>query len=245
LKCFIILPCYNEEKNIAPLIKSIAKTLKKTPYQIIAVNDGSTDNTEKILKKLALKYPIKTLTHPRNMGLAKTLKTGLKHALTECSKEDLIIIMDSDNTHNPKYIPEMIRKTQQYDLVIGSRYIQGGKQLNVPAHRILLSRVINQLLKLILKANIRDFTSGYKCFRAEALQKIFEKFGENFISSSGFEVSLELLYKTLCHGFSASEIAITLNYGFKNGDSKLKVFPTILKYLHFIRNMKTLSQPNA
>lgn len=245
MKCFIILPCYNEEQNINSLIKSIAKTLKKTPYKIIAVNDGSTDNTGAILENLSLKYPIKTLTHSKNMGLAKALKTGLKRALAECSKEDLIVIMDSDNTHNPKYIPEMIRKAQQYDLVIGSRYIQGGKQLNVPAHRILLSKTINHLLKLILKVNIHDFTSGYRCFKAEVLQKMFKKLGENFINSSGFEVSFELLLKTLNNGFSAGEIAITLNYGFKNGDSKMKLLPTVLEYLRLIKDLKTLSQPNS
>jgi len=126
LKCLVILPCYNEEQNLKTLIPTIASTIKpKMPYKIIAVNDGSNDHTSQILSQLSKEYPIILIEHQKNKGLAETLKDGLKTAAELSSPEDLIITMDSDNTHNPRYMLDMAKNMGNADIIIGSRYIKG------------------------------------------------------------------------------------------------------------------------
>lgn len=239
LKCYIVLPCYNEAENLETLLDSIDKSLnKKIPYKVIAVNDGSTDNTEKVLRELSLKYPIEIVEHPKNLGLAEALKTGFKKVLKYVNDDDYVVFMDSDNTHNPKYIPLMITTAEKFDLVVGSRYIKNGGQTNVPYIRIFLSRAINHLIKLLLKVEIEDFTSGYRCFKASAIKRMHEIFGDNIIESQGFEVSFEVLLKSLTCNFKVSEIPIILNYGLKNGKSKMNILLTVLSYVRFILCLK-------
>jgi len=239
LKCFIILPCYNEEKNLEKLLESIDKALRNIfPYQVIAVNDGSSDGTGKILRKLSARYPVMMVEHPENKGLSEALKTGFKVVLKKFSDEDYVVVMDSDNTHDPKYIPLMVRASGDFDIVIGSRYVKYGKQINVPPHRILMSRTINRLIGLLIKVNIKDFTSGYRCFKALTIKELFKTFGEKIIESNGFEVSFEILLKTLVCNFKVGEIPIILDYGLKNGQSKMNSLPTTFRYIRILLRLK-------
>jgi len=96
---------------------------------------------------------------------------------------DYVVFMDSDNTHDPKYIPLMIDAARKFDLVIGSCYIKNGMQII----RIFMSRAVNYLIKLLLKVEIKDFTSGYRCFRASAVKRLYDAFGDDIIESQGFE----------------------------------------------------------
>lgn len=242
LKCYIVLPCYNEAENLERLIKSIDETLhKELFYKIIAIDDGSIDNTKEILKKLSLTYPIRVIRHPKNRGLAEALKTGFKIVLEEIEDEDFVIFMDSDNTHDPRYIPSMVNlaKSFNFDIIVGSRYTENGKQVNVPPLRILMSKTINYLIGFLLRLNIKDFTSGYRCFKASTIKRLHEVFGENIIESKGFEVSFEVLLKALACNFKVGEVPITLNYSLKNGQSKMQLIPTVLRYLHFMLGLKS------
>ena len=240
LKCYIVLPCYNEAENLENLLKSIDESLnKRIKYKIIAVNDGSTDNTEEVLERLSVKYPIKIVKHPQNMGLAEALKTGFKVVMEQIDNGDYVIFMDSDNTHNPKYIPLMINAARKLDLVIGSRYVKNGMQTNVPYIRIFMSKAINYLIKLLLKAEVRDFTSSYRCFKASTIKKLYEAFGDDLIESHGFEASFEILLKALTCNLKVGEIPIVLDYGLKNGRSKMNLIPTVLGYIRFILGLKS------
>jgi dolichol-phosphate mannosyltransferase len=225
------LPCYNEEQNLKTLIPTIASTIKpKMPYKIIAVNDGSNDHTSQILNELSKEYPIILIEHQKNKGLAETLKDGLKTAAELSSPEDLIITMDSDNTHNPRYMLDMAKNIGNADIIIGSRYIKGGKQLNVPPHRIILSKAINQSVKITTKIPIKDATSGYRCIKAKTIKKLHKHLGKKLIESKGFEASLELLLKLFWINPKILEIPITLDYSQKDGPSKMKLLPTIKQY---------------
>lgn len=239
MKCYIVLPCFNEAENLESLVKSIDKSLKgKIPYRIIAVNDGSTDNTHEILRMLSMKYPIEIVAHPRNMGLAQALKTGFKTVVKCLDDDDYVVFMDSDNTHDPKYIPLMIDAAKNFDLVIGSRYIEGGRQINVPYMRIFMSRAVNYLIRLLLRVEVEDFTSGYRCFKASAIKRLYEVFGGNLVDSRGFEASFEILLKALTCNFKVGEIPIFLDYGLKNGRSKMNVLFTVLGYLRFLFELR-------
>lgn len=240
MKCLVILPCYDEGENIKPLIPQIDEILHDAiPYEIIAVNDGSRDNTSELLKELSNEYPIIIREHGTNKGLSEALSTGLETALRNSSDEDLIITMDSDNTHDPKYILDMLASAKDgADIVIGSRYVPSGKQLNVPAYRVFLSKSINLLVGKVSGIPARDLTSGYRCFRAITLRKAKTSFGSRFIESKGFEVSLELLAKTFMHSSRLKEIPMTLDYKKKKGKSKMKLMPTIERYINLLMQLK-------
>jgi len=232
MKCIVMLPCHNEERNLERLIPSIHKALHaRMSYQIIAVNDGSTDGTGGILYKLSEKYPIIVTKHKCNSGLASALRTGLNLAVEHASDEDLIVTMDADNTHDPEYIPQLAEEAKRSEVVISSRYAKGGKQLHVPSYRVILSRVLNLFVRILARMPVKDATSGYRCYKASALKKTMQIFGEKFIESGGFEVSCEILLKTYWCSGAVSEVPNTLDYSKKIGRSKIKIMPTIFSYI--------------
>jgi len=239
VKCFVVLPCYNEEQNIESLIPHIDKTLRDyIPYQIIAINDGSDDDTGRLLKHLSKQHPIEVLEHPKNKGLAATLQTGLSAAVQHSSNGDLIITMDSDNTHDPMYILDMLKVATEADMVVGSRYVQNGKQMNVPPHRMVLSRMINYIIRKIANLSVMDATSGYRCFKASSLKKLEKNMGKRFMESKGFEASLEILLKMFWCNSTIKEVPITLDYNKKEGWSKMKLLPTIKRYVILLTKIK-------
>lgn len=242
MRCYIVLPCFNEEKNIKQLIHSIDGVLKQQiPYEIIAVNDGSYDRTGEVLKDLSAEYPIRVLAHDTNLGLGAALRTGLIAAANIASDDDFVVTMDSDNTHNPKHVLDMVNSAVDADIVIGSRYIAGGKQLNVPLHRVFLSRGINFLVKALFRLPVKDATSGFRCFKAFLLKILCSTFKDDIVESRGFVASLELLLKAVSFGGAVKEVPILLDYGKKGGVSKMRLFSTIFGYLSLILRFKFLN----
>ena len=209
--CYIILPCYNEEKNILKLVRKIAETLRDTSYKIIAINDGSTDLTQKKLEKLKEKYPLDILVYEKNYGLAAALKTGLFNVIPLLNKEDVVITMDADLTHPPQLLLTMLKFIEKYDLIIASRYIKGGKQIGVPFYRRLLSYGINKLIHILSpKISIKDVSSGYRCYKASLLKKMMHQYKYKLIEAKGFEVSLELLLKAIKCNAKIKEIPLII-----------------------------------
>jgi dolichol-phosphate mannosyltransferase len=235
LKCLIVLPCFNEEKNIGPLVSAIGTALSQCiPYEVVAVNDGSYDGTREILKSLSARYPLRLLEHETNKGLAAALETGLEEAVRLSSKRDYIITMDADDTHDPRYILRMLEAARDFDIVVGSRYVGKGTQLNVPYFRVVLSKAANFLIRKIMQIPIMDVTSGYRCYRASTLQKLDFVSNHNLIESKGFEASLEILAKAFWCNSTITEIPITLDYGRKRSKSKMRLFPTVARYLRLL-----------
>ncbi|MGB9676060.1 MAG: glycosyltransferase family 2 protein [Candidatus Bathyarchaeales archaeon] len=242
MKCYVVLPCFNEEQNIKQLIHEIDETLKAhVQYEVIAVNDGSYDRTGEILKDLSTEYPIKVLVHGKNMGLGAALRTGLVEAANLACDDDFVVTMDSDNTHNPKHVLDMLNSAVDADIVVGSRYVDGGRQLNVPLHRVILSKGINFLVRSLFRLHVRDATSGFRCFRAHLLKVLCRTFRDKIIESEGFVASLELLLKAVRFSCAVKEVPILLDYGKKGGASKMRLFSTVFGYLSLIFRFRFLN----
>jgi dolichol-phosphate mannosyltransferase len=242
VRCFIVLPCFNEEVNIKQLVHSLDEVLRrKIPYRIIAVNDGSRDRTGEFLKDLSTDYPVEIVEHPANLGLGAALRTGLLAASEEAFDDDVVVTMDSDNTHDPKDVLGMLDAIVKADVVVGSRYAEGGVQLNVPVHRVLLSRMINLMVSKVFQLPSRDNTSGFRCFRVSLLKRIYGVFGDRIIESDGFVSSLELLLKAVYSGGVVTEVPILLDYGKKGGSSKMRLFSTVFTYLALLLRHKWLN----
>jgi len=179
------------------------------------------------------------------MGLGAALRTGLLAAAEEALDDDVVVTMDSDNTHDPKYILGMLVAARKADIVVGSRYVAGGAQLNVPPHRVVLSKMINNVVGVLFRLPVKDATSGFRCFKAMTLKRLRGALGEGIVDSNGFDSSLELLLKAVHSGGFVTEVPILLDYGKKGGNSKMRLFSTIVKYVVLILKFKRLTRASS
>lgn len=239
---YVVIPAYNEEANLTPLIEGVAKMAISggLPYTAIVVDDGSTDRTSQIIKGLAKKYNILPLENRPNAGLGRTMAKGLRKAAEISRSNDIIVTLDGDATHDPMYIPAMIEKIRQgSDIVIASRFAPGGEERGLSFLRKFLSRGSGLLLKAFFPTRgLHDYTCGYRAFRAEVLRRGFTVFGEGFIQEVGFSVTPEILLKLRSLNVKIDEVGFILKYDQKVGRSKIKIPTTVLQYLNMIAKFK-------
>lgn len=202
----IIIPIYNEELIVGKCIEKVIQEIKKLKIntKLIVVNDGSTDNTSKILntkKKLYKKY-LTILTHKRNRGYGKATQTGIEEAVKK--RYIWCLHMDSDLTNDPKYIKSFVRSiSSNYDCIKASRYINGGKVKNVSFFRQTISTIGNYIASLLFGVGIKDCTNGFRMVRLEAVKKIHFK-------EENFSIILEELYYLKKQGAQFKEIPYIL-----------------------------------
>jgi dolichol-phosphate mannosyltransferase len=242
-KTIVVLPAYNEAASLPALLDRFAATpgAGDRLWEIVAVNDGSTDATGDILDRARDRLPLMRANHERNRGLGPALKTGLRHALERAaSPDDVIVCLDADNTHDPEYIAEMVRRIEAgADLVIASRYRRGSRQVGVPLSRRLLSLGARIVFAVFLRLpGVRDYTCGYRAYRAGLLRKGFERYGDGLIERSGFACTDELLVHLAAFSPRIEEIPFVLRYDRKRGASKLPLWQTVLATLRLLLHHK-------
>lgn len=244
---YYVLPAYNEEESIPNLLKRISNINPAYDVNIfvIVVNDGSQDKTEEVIKNNTNGLNITLVNHEQNMGLGQAVQTGIKEALTKAGINDIIIIMDADDTHDVNLLDEMISKIEEgADIVIASRFVEGGNDKSAPPFRRLLSRGASLVFKTLLPlSNIKDFTSGYRAYRVSLLSKVSHHYGETLVMENGFACMVELLLKLRHWSPKIVEIPFFLRYDRKLGASKLKLFKTLLQYLKLGIRDRLLSEP--
>lgn len=237
----IALPMYNEEKGIKPLLERMHSAMSdaKKDYRVLIVDDGSTDDSVRIVNSFRKKMHIELISHRVNMGLGVTLKDIFK-AVSDPKRvkgSDIIIMMDADNTHDPSLIKKMLPEMDKHNLVIASRYVKGGNEVGFPFYRKILSRLAVFMLKLFFPVRgITDYTCGYRAYRAELLQKAQRFYSNDFITSTGFPGSAEILIKLRRFGIKLKEVPLVLRYDLKAGQSKLKLFDTVREYASVFYN---------
>jgi len=206
----IVLPTYNEKENIVRLIPEIAKNLKKIKYEIVVVDDNSPDGTAEAAEKMK-KYNVRVVKRDKKMGIGSAYKAGFDNAAGS-----IVITMDADLSHNPKYIPDLVKKIREsYDIVVGSRYVRGGGIVGWGWNRKAISRIANSITHFFLGVKISDVTSGYRAYRKELLERMpLDK-----IKSSGYSYLLETIFYAVRYG-KISEVPIVFEDR-KAGASKL------------------------
>lgn len=213
----MVIPTYNEKSNIAQLITEVF-ALNITSLKVLVVDDNSPDGTADIIRKLAQKYPIQVMVRSEKRGLGVAYTAAFKSILNQSDKPDNIIQMDADLSHDPADIPRLLNEIKNCDLVLGSRYIEGGGVKNWGWLRRSISRWGNTYARLTLSLPYRDLTGGFKCWRREVLEKI--KLDD--LSSTGYNFQIETTYKTHGLSFKICEMPIIFTER-KTGQSKFNL----------------------
>jgi dolichol-phosphate mannosyltransferase len=198
----IVTPTYNERDNLPVLVEGI---LKHDGARILVVDDGSPDGTGAVADALAAKHPgrLEVMHRSGPRGLGRSYVDGLLHAIRE-ARAEFICQMDADLSHNPEYLPDLVGAAATHDLVIGSRYLRGVSVVNWPLHRIFLSAFGNRYIRFITSLSASDCTSGYRCWRREALARM--PIAE--MVSDGYSFLVEMLYEAHRRGLRIGEVPI-------------------------------------
>ena len=246
----VILPAYNEADNLPSLVRrwlnqKEALRERELALRLLIVNDGSQDDTLAVAEALAREEAsITVLDHGRNKGLGQALRTGLTYGLSSVENCACLAVMDSDNTHDPRYVAAMVDALNQdpaLGTVIASRYQKGSAVVGVPSHRLLISYGARLAYTLLLKVpGVRDYTCGYRLYEAEGLRKVQTAFGQQWIEEVGFTCMVELLYKLHLTGTLFAEVPFVLRYDEKLGASKMQVMRTSERSLALIRKLRRL-----
>jgi dolichol-phosphate mannosyltransferase len=200
-KTMIVVPTYNEKENIERLISML---LEAGPdVNVLVVDDNSPDRTAECVEAIASHNPrVRLIKRPGKMGLGTAYITGFKDALEHGA--EIVIQMDADFSHDPRYISDFREAIEGNDLVIGSRYVKGVNVVNWPMGRLLLSYLANLYTRVITGLPIHDATSGFKCFRREVLESI----NLTEIISDGYCFQIEMTFRAWRKGFRVAEIPI-------------------------------------
>ena len=209
----VIVPTFNERANLPVLTKAL---MQYPEVSMLVVDDKSPDGTGALADELAREYPgrIEVMHRTARPGLGRSYIDGIRSVLDR--RVDVICQMDSDLSHDPRHLRDLIAASEHADVVIGSRYVPGGAVVNWPLRRRLLSRFANIYIRLVTRLSPRDCTSGYRCWRREALASMpLDQSG-----SEGYSFLVEMLFAASAAGLKFAEVPITFVER-RQGESKL------------------------
>ncbi|MDD3269815.1 MAG: glycosyltransferase family 2 protein [Syntrophomonadaceae bacterium] len=230
----IILPMYNEELSIPVLQEMFDEKIEMPPgydYRIVAVNDGSKDRTLELVNKWAQEnHRVKVLSHTQNMGVGQAILTGFGEAIRMSSI--CVVTLHADASHPGGIIKQMLVEVQKgADIVIASRFTQGGKQVGVPLLRRIYGWGARILLSTIFPLKgVRDYTVGFRAYRTTMVNQALSRTEESFLTFRSFATSAEILLKFVSFANKVVEVPLVLRYDHKMSSSKLRTWNTIRDY---------------
>jgi dolichol-phosphate mannosyltransferase len=205
LRAVVCVPTYNERENLEPLVRALGEVLDTTRDRVLVIDDSSPDGTGELADRLADELPwVEVLHRSAKEGIGRAYLAGFAHALA--SGTELVLEMDCDFSHDPRDVPRLIATCEEEaDLVLGSRWVEGGGTENWGVVRRFVSRGGSLYARLVLGVGIRDLTGGFKCFRRHVLETI----DLDAIAARGYGFQIEGTYRALRAGFRVVEIPIT------------------------------------
>jgi dolichol-phosphate mannosyltransferase len=199
MRATICLPTYNERENLEPMLRALGEH----DVRVLVIDDNSPDGTGRIADRLAQELDhVDVLHRPHKEGLGPAYLAGFRRALADGA--ELILEMDTDFSHNPNDVPRLIAATDEADLVLGSRYVDGGEVANWGPVRRAISAGGSFYARMLLSVQPHDMTAGFKCYRADVLRTI----DLDAIHSKGYAFQIETTYRTLRSGFTVVEVPI-------------------------------------
>jgi dolichol-phosphate mannosyltransferase len=216
-RTLVVVPTYNEAENIEKLINAV---MSQDPnIEMLIVDDNSPDGTYKLVEDIQqVNKRIHLIKRAGKMGLGTAYVTGFKYAIE--NKFDYVMEMDADFSHDPNELPNFLKLIKDYDLVLGSRYINGVRILNWPLRRLMLSYGASLYTRIITGMPIKDTTGGFKCFNIRVLEAI----NLDNIHSNGYAFQIEMNFKVWKKGFKIFEHPITFvdrRYGISKMSKKI------------------------
>jgi dolichol-phosphate mannosyltransferase len=234
MNSFVVIPTFNERENIERLIAEIL-ALSISGLSVLVVDDNSPDGTHTLVQQIAQNDPRVHLLHrTKRRGRGSAGIEGFKYAMAHGA--EYIIEMDADFSHQPRYIPKLLDEIKSCDVVLGSRFVKGGRDMDRGLYRQMCTRLAGCYVRSILKIGIRDVSSGYRCFRSAVLEKVDL---DNMIST-GPSIVLEILYKVYLEGFSIREIPIIF-IDRRQGNTKLD-YVTLLESLVMVLRLRQMKR---
>ncbi|HEX2788411.1 MAG TPA: polyprenol monophosphomannose synthase [Ignavibacteria bacterium] len=202
MKVLVIIPTYNESENILNLIPEILNKSNGEDFNVLVIDDNSPDGTASLVKNMN-NPKVHIIEREKKMGLGTAYVTGFKYAIK--NNYDLVFEMDADFSHDPKYLPDFITKIKEgYDVVVGSRYVNGISVLNWPIGRLILSYLANVYTRWITGLKVMDTTAGFVCYKVSALKQI----NLDNIKSNGYSFQIEMKFKMHKKGLKICEVPI-------------------------------------
>lgn len=235
-----VLPAHNEEASIRALVERIADAMRGDgrTFDVTVVDDGSTDGTADAALALSDAIPVIVVRHERNLGLGAAMRTGLRTAAEASGPDDVIITMDADLTHDPRFAVRMLdRYHQGCDVVIASRFRRGSLEIGVSPFRRLLTRGARLFYgTLVPVPGVRDYSCGYRLYSAAVVSLAFDRLGNDFITEPGFACMVEIIGK-LRRLADCCEIPFVLHYEEKRTASQMRIWRTVAAYLRVVTNV--------
>lgn len=238
MNVLLALPAYNEEDGLPRLFESFQREVADAGYsvQVVVVDDGSKDRTLEVVHEWSSRLPVDVVVHPANRGLGETIRDALKRAVELASADDVIVTMDSDNTHSPALIPKMLEQIRDgSEVVIASRYRPGAAVVGLSAFRHVMSYGARFLFQATFPIpGVRDYTCGFRAYKAPLLKRAFALYGADLVTERSFACMAEILLKLAKMKAPMSEVPMVLRYDQKQGTSKMRVGSTVWKTLRLI-----------
>jgi dolichol-phosphate mannosyltransferase len=205
-RIWVVMPTYNEAANIDGILRATAAELEQLApgdYRILVVDDSSPDETGALAEAVGRELgTIEVLHRPGKSGLGHAYLAGFAHALA--AGADRVIEMDSDFSHDPRHLEDLLEASQEADLVLGSRYVDGGGIQDWGLLRRVISRGGGLYARLILGVDVQDLTGGFKCIHRQVLEHI----DLDSIRAEGYVFQIEVTYRALLAGYRVKEIPI-------------------------------------
>jgi dolichol-phosphate mannosyltransferase len=244
MSVYLCLPAFNEELSIRPLFQRIinmnnsyADPSKR--IKVVLYDDGSTDGTVAAAETFASDLDLVIIKNETNYGLGVAVRSLMQYFTTQATKDDVAVVMDCDDTHDPSQIPEMLLALNQCDVVIASRYRRGSATSGVPFHRLFVSFGFMLLVKAVLPIKgVRDYSCGYRGYSSDILTRVSNLTDAKFVEESGFAAMPELLWNCARAGAVMGEIPMNLSYERKLSDSKMDVNDNTKRLLKLIFRLR-------